>query len=229
MLDQHLPMKSSLFALAFTLAAFLKTPAFAADAPKLLFEEQFSDRLGTGWQWLRERPEAWRITKGALIIDTLPGSYWQKQNSSKNTLLRLAPASLKDGFIIEVHLDNAPKQQYEHAGILCYFDGENTVAFNKEFVGKQVLFLVSEQGGKPAVSPEKEYRDREVWLRLILRGTKAIGQYRSSEQEPWQTVADRTIPTSTKELLVGVHSGYGLEKPERQARFRSFRILQANE
>jgi len=32
---------------------------------------------------------------------------------------------------------------------------------------------------------------------------------------------------SFKEFLVGIHSGYGLEKPQRQARFRNFRILAA--
>lgn len=222
-------MKIPLLALALTLAELLATQIFAADTPKVLFEDKFSDRLDAGWKWLRERPEAWRMEKGALVIDTLPGSYWMNQNSSQNTLLRPAPASLKDGFILEVLLDNDPKQQYEHAGLICYFDGGSHVVFNKEYIGKQAIFMVSQQDGKPAVSPEKEYVGREIWLRLIIRGAKATGQYRSSEQEPWQTLGDRTIPTSTKELLVGIHSGYGLDKPQRQARFRAFRILQASE
>ena len=222
-------MKFRLFAFAFTLGALSGTPVAAADPPKVLFEENFSGQLRAGWQWLRERPEAWRIADGSLIIDTLPGSYWEKQNSGQNTLLRPAPASLKDGFIIEVHLDNAPKGQWEHAGILCYFDGQNYVCLNKEFAGKQTIFALSQQDAKPTFSPDKEYRESGIWLRLILRGTMATGQFRSSEQDPWQTLGDCPIPTSTKELLVGLQSGYGQEKPERQARFRSFRILKASE
>jgi regulation of enolase protein 1 (concanavalin A-like superfamily) len=224
-------MKFPFFAFAFTLGALSGTPVAVADPPKVLFEENFSGKLGPGWQWLRERPEAWRIADGSLIIDTLPGSYWAKQNSGQNTLLRPAPASLKDGFIVEVHLDNAPKGQYEHAGILCYFDGQNYVCMNKESDGKQAttIFVLSQQDAKPTFSHDKEYDESGIWLRLILRGKKATGQFRSSEEEPWQTLGDCPIPTSTKEPLVGLQSGYGQEKPERQARFRSFRILKASE
>ncbi len=194
-----------------------------------MFEDNFSGKLGEGWQWLRERPEHWRIADGSLIIDTLPGSYW-KQNSGQNTLLRKAPASLQEGFIIEVHLDNAPKGQWEHAGILCSFDGTTFVSFTKEFTGKQTIFVFAQQDGKPSsVGPETEYQESGVWLRLTLRGTKATAQYRSSEKEPWQPIGECPIPTSSKELLVGFQSGYGQDKPVRQARFRSFRILKVSE
>jgi len=222
-------MKLFLPVLSFAFFGLLASLISAADAPKLHFEDPFSGKLDGGWKWLRERPDAWRIAGGALVIDTLPGSYWKTQNNSKNTLLRPVPVSPKDGFIIEVLLDNQPAQQFEHAGILLYFDGENHVALNKEFLGKQSLVIVSEQDGKPAVGAEKEYRGREVWLRLIVRGTRTTGQFRASETEPWQILGDRTLPASTKELLAGIHSGYGLENPERQARFRNFRILQAGE
>ena len=225
-----LPMKLPLFALAFTLVALSGTPVAAADTPTVLFEENFSGKLGTGWQWLRERPEHWRMADGSLIVDTLPGSYWQKENSGQNTLLRKPPASLADGFIIEVHMDNSPKGQWEHAGILVYFDGYTFVAFNKEFTGKQCIFVFTQQDGKPIKGPgETDYKESGVWMRLTLRGTKATAQYRSSEKEPWQLIGECTIPTSTQEPLVGFQSGYGQEKSGRQARFRSFRILKASE
>ena len=74
-----------------------------------------------------------------------------EENNGQNTLLRHLPdsVSLQDGFILEVHLDNAPKRQWEHAGLLCYFDGTTFVAFNKEFTGKQSIFAFSQQDGKP--------------------------------------------------------------------------------
>ena len=223
-------MKLPLFALAFTLVALSGTPVAAADTPEVLFEDNFSGKLGEGWQWLRERAEHWRIADGSLILDTLPGSYWQKQNSGQNTLLRKPPASLADGFIIEVHMDNSPKGQWEHAGLLVYFDGYTFVAFNKEFTGNQSIFVFSQQDGKPSnLGHETEYKESGVWLRLTLRGTKATAQYRSSEKEPWQPIGECPIPTSTKEPLVGFQSGYGQEKSGRQARFRSFRILKAGE
>lgn len=220
-------MKLSLSTLA--VAAFLALSAFAADAPRVLFEEKFSGSLSAGWRWMHERPDAWRLADGALVVDTLPGSYWQKQDSAQNTLLRPAPVSAKDGFIVEVLLENEPAKQYEHAGLILYFDSFNHVVFNKEFIGKQELFMVSAQDGNPAVGPAKAYRGREVWLRLVVRGTKATGFFRSSENEPWQKLDERTIPTSDREMLIGLHSGYGSDKRERQARFRKFRVLQEGE
>jgi hypothetical protein len=224
-------MKILFCSVLLTLAAILETKTSAADAPKVLFEDKFSGPLDPGWKWIRERPDAWRIANGALVIDTLPGSYWEKQNNSQNTLVRPAPASLKDGFIVEVLLENNPKGQYQHAGLICYFDGLNTICYNREEIsGKMLVLMAAEQDGKPVFNgPNKECSDGPVWLRLIIRGSKVTGQFRSAENDPWQTVGDRTLPASTKELLIGIHSGYGMEKPQRQARFRNFRILSASE
>jgi regulation of enolase protein 1 (concanavalin A-like superfamily) len=223
-------MKTLLHTLACTLALFLPLQTFAVDPPKVLFEEKFADRLDPAWRWLRERPDAWRLANGALVIDTLPGSYWQKQNSSQNTLIRPAPASLKDGFILEVLLENEPKGQYEHAGLLCYLDGENTLVLNKESIdGKGSVFMVAESASKPVVGPQTPYAAREIWVRMIVRETKVIGQIRAGEKEAWQTVGEFPLPRSSKELFVGLHSGYGLEKPERHATFRHFRMLQGSE
>jgi hypothetical protein len=224
-------MKTLFCSIMLTLAAILGLKASAADTPKVLFEDQFSGHLEAGWKWIRERPDAWRFANGGLVIDTLPGSYWERQDNSQNTLVRPAPASLKYGFMVEVLLDSAPKGQYEHAGLICYFDGLNTICYNKESIGgKPLVLMAAEQDGKPIFNgPSKECPEGEVWLRLIIRGSKVTGQFRSAESDPWQTVGDRTLPTSAKELLVGIHSGYGLEKPERQARFRNFRVLSAGE
>ncbi len=216
--------------LTLALAIFLPMRAYGADPPKVLFEEKFTNQLEPGWKWLRERPAAWRLADGALVLDTLPGSYWQKQNSSQNTLIRSAPPSLEDGFIVEVLLENQPKAQFEHAGLICYFDGENTLVLNKESIdGKSVIFMVRENDGKPVVGPEKKYTESAVWLRMIVRETKVTGQIRASEKEPWQTVGEFPLPKSDQELFVGLHSGYGLVKPERHATFRHFRILQGSE
>jgi hypothetical protein len=204
---------------------------FAADAPKVLFEEKFTDRLDPGWKWIRERPDAWRLANGALIEDTLPGSYWEKQNNSQNTLVRPAPLS-KEGFIVEVFLESEPKGGYEHAGLLCYFDGYNTLILNKESIGgKGYLLMVTEQDGKPRRdSPHNsEYAERGVWLRMIVRDGQVTGKFRSSEKVAWQSLGTLPLPKSSKELLVGLHSGYGQEKPERHATFSHFRILAGSE
>jgi beta-xylosidase len=225
-------MNRILRTLAFTLTGFLAMQSFAADAPKVLFEEKFTDRLDPGWKWIRERPDAWRLANGALIEDTLPGSYWEKQNSSQNTLVRPAPVSLKEGFIVEVFLESEPKGGYEHAGLLCYFDGYNTLILNKESIaGKGYVLMVAEEDGKPRRDGphNSEYPERGVWMRMTVRDGKIHCKFRSSEKVSWQSLGKLSPPKSTKELLVGLHSGYGQEKPERHASFSHFRILAGSE
>jgi len=47
---------------------------------------------------------------------------------------------------------------------------------NKEFTGKQCIFVFHQQDGKPILGPgESDYKESGVWLRLTLRGTKATG------------------------------------------------------
>jgi beta-xylosidase len=225
-------MRLILRALVLMLAGFLAMPSFAADAPKVVFEEKFTDRLDPGWKWIRERPDAWRLANGMLIEDTLPGSYWETQNSSQNTLVRPAPASMKEGFIVEVFLENEPKGQFEHAGLLCYFDGENTLVLNKESLGgKGHVLMVAEQDGKPRIGDphNSQYPERGVWLRMIVRDGKVTSKFRSSEKVEWQSLGTIPLPKSDKELFVGLHSGYGQEKPERHATFSHFRILAGSE
>ncbi|HEV3142995.1 MAG TPA: DUF1349 domain-containing protein [Gemmataceae bacterium] len=199
----------------------------SAAEPKVLFEENFVDKLNQGWSWVRESPKHWRLEQGALVVETLPGSLWQSENNSRNLLVRPAPAAAKEGFAVEMLLDNQPKKQFEHAGIVCYYDDDNWVAFNKEFIGKSELLLISETKGKPLLPcPEKAYSEREVWLRMIVKDGKVTGQYRGSAKDPWQTIGERTLPPSEKPLQIGLLSGYGEEKPQRHARYRSFRMLQ---
>jgi regulation of enolase protein 1 (concanavalin A-like superfamily) len=196
-----------------------------ADEPKVLFEEKFTDKLDKNWSWVREEPKAWRLDKGALVLDVLPGSLWMTQHSAKNVLLRPAPLAPKDGFVIEVQLENTPKNQFEHAGLVCYYDDENYVTCNKEFIKTQRVFLVSEKNGKPTGGPDKEYDKPVIWFRMIVKGEKVKGQYRATEKDEWQTIAEAVLPSSDKKLQVGLLSGYGAEKPERQAKFQHFRIM----
>ncbi len=185
------PMKIPLVVIA--LSALFVPNVRGGAPPKVLFEEKFQGRLDGAWQWLRERPEAWRIADGALVIDTLPGSYWMKQNNSQNTLLRPALVSLENGFIVEVLLDNQPVRQFEHAGLLLYFDGENVVALNKEALRTPSLVVVSEQDGKPSATAPFPPRQKNcssasipatAWQNLSARrdsGTSASCE-RASEQ-----------------------------------------------
>jgi regulation of enolase protein 1 (concanavalin A-like superfamily) len=146
-----------------------------AAEPVVLFEEPFHDHLRDGWTWLREEPKAWRIEDNSLVVDTLPGAMFGKEHSARNVLLRPAPVSAEQGFIIEAQITNDPQKTYEHAGIICYFDDDNWAVITKEKLpidkttAVPKVMLGSEQDGKPLMPfPDKPgYYDATVWVRVL--------------------------------------------------------------
>ncbi|HAK95112.1 MAG TPA: hypothetical protein DCM87_08955, partial [Planctomycetes bacterium] len=113
--------------------------AAAAAEPRIVFEDRFEGKLGAGWQWLRENPEAWRIREGALEIRVEPGV----AGTVKNALVRPAPDRTKSTYAIEVTVTSttAPTNQYEQAGITWYSGGQPVFKFVKELIdGKLYVF-----------------------------------------------------------------------------------------
>jgi homoserine O-acetyltransferase len=191
----------------------------------VLFQEQFGSALGTGWTWVREEPKAWRIEDRALVLRTLPGYLHARMNNSKNLLLRSLPDPKRSSMAVEVKVESDPQAQYEHAGLVWYYDDDNYVALFKERLdGKPELQMVTEKDGKPSFAV-KPCESKTVWLRLVASGTNLVSQYRSSTEGAWQTVGESTLPVRG-EPRVGISSGGAPENAERDARFRCFRILE---
>jgi regulation of enolase protein 1 (concanavalin A-like superfamily) len=217
-------MIASFRALAFvTLCAFA---AFVAgEQPKILFEERFTEKLEKDWVWLREDSKYWRIENETLAVVANGGSMWRSLNNYKNILFRPAPADAKDGFQFEALLDNEPKQQFEHAGIACRYDDDNYLILNKEYLGKQELLMISEANTAPTLPGlKKAYEPREVWLRLTIHEGRAVGHYRERESDPWLLMGEMPLPPSDKPLQIGLVAGLG--KDGREAKFRSFRVME---
>jgi len=196
-----------------------------ADEPKLLFEEKFTGKLDRDWVWLHEDAKAWRVEDGTLSIVATGGSMWRSLNNYKNILMRPAPVDLKDGFQFEVLLDNAPQQQFEHAGIACRYDDDNYVILNKEFLGQQELLMIAEVNALPLLPGIKQvYEPREVWLRMTVSKGRVVGHYRAVETDAWLTMGEMALPKSEKPLQIGLIAGLG--KDGREARFRKFRVTE---
>ena len=50
--------------------------ASPAHAQEVLFQDNFKGKLGTGWAWVREHREAWRVTEHGLEVRIEPGNMW---------------------------------------------------------------------------------------------------------------------------------------------------------
>jgi regulation of enolase protein 1 (concanavalin A-like superfamily) len=192
---------------------------------KVLFEERFDSGLSKGWQWVREEPKAWRVENGALVLRTLPGYLHANSNDSKNVLLRNLPDAKGEAVAIEVSLESEPKIQYEHAGLLWYYDDDNYVAiFEESLGGKPKLQMVTEKDAK-AHFAVKTCESKIVWLRLVVRGHKIVSQYRAPQGTAWLTVGESMLPVRGKPKG-GITSGGAPVHVERYAWFRDFRILE---
>jgi regulation of enolase protein 1 (concanavalin A-like superfamily) len=195
------------------------SPAETREA-KPLFEDRFNSKLAGEWTWVREDPKSWRIDRDGLQIRVLPGLGKER----KNILLRPAHQA-KDERAVEVFLDNQPSLQFEHAGLLCFFDEQHRVGLIKESLGKQEIVLAHNKAGKPTYTTAP-YEGRTVWLRMVLSGGKATGFYRATEKDEWKKVGTCDLPSEI-DCRFGVVAGAGPKDAERWARFRDFRVLPA--
>jgi regulation of enolase protein 1 (concanavalin A-like superfamily) len=192
--------------------------ALGAEEEKPNFEDKFDSKLAKEWSWLREDSKAWRISKEGLEIRALPGHGTER----KNILLGSAHAA-KEELNAEVFLENNPTVQFEHAGIQCYFNERNWVGLVKEKLGKPEIVLTQVKDGK-ATYATAVYEPEAVWLRLQLRGNKAIGLYRATVKDEWKKMGECDLPAAS-EFRLGLAAGGGPKDAERWARFRDFRVL----
>jgi regulation of enolase protein 1 (concanavalin A-like superfamily) len=106
-------------------------------------------------------------------------------------LLRDPPGELGKEWAVELMLDSEPKTQFEHAGVLIYWDDDNYVSLFREFIdGKPELQMVEEKNAGPNFAVVDK-NVSPVWLRLAVNGDAIVGQFRVSEKDDWQTVGNK--------------------------------------
>src|SRR5437660_10801628 len=89
--------------------------SFGAD---ILFRDDFTNGLASGWTWLREDPKAWRAAEHGLEVLLQPGNMWGPANDAKNVLVRLAPNPTNGDVEISVTVSNQPSGQYEQVDVV---------------------------------------------------------------------------------------------------------------
>ena len=211
----------------------------ADDAPrqKVLFEDQFKDKLGDGWSWVYEDKENWRIEGGKLQIRATGGSSFMKEHNGKNYLLRTPPDVKSGELLVEVYIEIKPTEQWEHAGLMWFYDDDHYVILNKERNNyshtTSIMFGVEKDGkivppeGKAGPSvPETPYDAEGVWLRFRVNGKHIVGEYRTLPTNPWREAGSGELPEKGPPT-VGLHAGYAPKKElNRWASFSHFKIAE---
>jgi hypothetical protein len=206
-------MRETLLVLSVVLVAPL---AARCAEPKVVFDDALKGKPGSGWEWLRENPKAWRHSDRGLEIRVEPGL----ADTVKNALLRPAPDRSRGKYAIEVTVEFTapPSQQYEQAGLTWYRGGKPVFKLVHEYID-----------GKTYVIPGKKPTEtRRVQLRLVVTREGYVAQFRPDAKGEFQTAATGKLPPGADEK-VSIQCYNGPPGKEHWMRFSDFKILKLPE
>ena len=178
---------------------------------QIIFQDTFDGGLDSGWSWLREHPDDWRIRDGGLEICVRPGV----KDTVQNALLRSAPDRGDGAYAVEVTITNhsQPTQQYEQAGITWYHNGEPVFKEVKELIDGD-LYIIPGKQPMPTQS---------VRLRLVVTASTWEAQFRAEGESAFQTAASGELPPPGDDQ-VSIQCYNGPEKGDHWIRFSDFCI-----
>jgi regulation of enolase protein 1 (concanavalin A-like superfamily) len=200
-------------------------PQFALGG-ETLFEDQFKNKLGKGWSWIRENPQAWRVTNQGLEVRIEPGNMWGPQNNAKNLLIRPLPAAAATAIQISVRVENKPTHQYEQVDLVWYYDDSHMVKLGQELVdGKLSVVMGREENDKTRTISITPLDSQVVFLRIIAKENHVRGQFRTRKTSQWREVGecDMPVPSGTPPRVC-LQFYQGPEKEEHWAKVTDFRI-----
>lgn len=208
MYPNQLSMLPAYLACVFFICSALRSTA----EEEVVFSDQFAGELAEGWDWLREHAAYWCIRDEALEIRVVPGL----AGTVKNALVRNAPDRTTGTFRIEVEVTNLsePTQQYEQAGLTLYQNGKPVFKFVKELVDGKIMMIP----GRKIVT------GKSVQLRLIVTADSYTAQFKTDEQDEFQTASTGKIPPPDDDQI-SIQCYNGPPDQEHWIRFDNFRIV----
>lgn len=213
-------MKRIAVALAFMLGS-------TCVADKVLFQDDFTGKLGDGWTLVREEKSAWRVADKVLEIRVLPGNLWGRANDARNVLVRSAPDTTKGEVEVSVTVTNLPTHQFEQANLAWYYDDSHMVKLGLELVNKQVCIVMGrEEADKTRTLAKIPITTTSVCLRLRVAGNQIRGQYLPAATDKWLDAASGDLPLPPNgKANISLHCYQGPPDAEHWARFSRFQVL----
>lgn len=199
-------------------------------AAEVLFQDDFKGRLGPGWSWVREHPGAWRVTDRGLEVRIEPGNMWGPQNNARNLLVRPAPDAADSEIEVSVIVENTPTNRYEQVDLAWYYDDSNMVKLGQELVdGKLSVVMGREENDQTRTVAIVALDSTSVRLRLIAKGNRIRGQFRTPGANDWREVGECDTPTPRgAKAKISLQFYQGPAEAEHWARVTELRIVKRN-
>ncbi len=217
-------MRISLLPAVLLLWGWALTPGASG---QMLFQDDFADRLGPGWSWIREDREAWRMTSHGLEVRIDPGNMWGPANDAHNLLIRPAPALTNGPIAFSVRVANQPTNQYEQVDLVWYYNDGHMVKLGRELVDGQLSIVMGrEAADKTRTIKIIPIAGDAVFLRLTVQANEIRGHYRLPGSETWREVGQCDLPASGKtEPQLCLQCYQGPAHSNHWARLTEFRVL----
>lgn len=209
------------------------TPDDTAEAPGP--DDEFDgDALdGCRWDVVREDPAGYRVTGGALEIDTTATDIYTGNNTGTPNIV---VQDLPDGdWTVETLVDGSDfDQQYQQGGLIAYGDDDNYVKLDlvtDNAAGTPVAQRLELRSEVEAVvqDPQPGVNDltSAVWhLRLSKEGSTFTAEY-SADGEDWVAFAEPVTHEGLQDARVGLYALGGPQQSVATASFDYFRVAGA--
>jgi len=193
-------------------------------ADSFLFSDDFRGKLGPDWSWVREDPDAWRVTDNGLEIRVQPGNLWGASNNARNVLIHPVPI-VKDGALsLTVKVENKPTSQYEQTNLVWYYDDSNMVKIGLELVDGQLsLVMGREENDKTQTLALTPIMSTTLQLRLTVRGSRIHGTFREDTSADWRDAGECELPAKG-EAKASLQAYQGPADTVHWGKFTEFRI-----
>ena len=188
---------------------------------------------GCRWDVVREDPTGYRVTGGALEIDTTATDIYTGSNTgTPNIVVQDLP---EDDWTVETKVDGSDfDQQYQQGGLIVYGDDDNYVKLDlvtDNVAGDPVAQRIELRSEVGSVVQDPQPNANEltsgVWhLRLSKQGSTFTGEY-SADGEDWTALADAVTHEGLQDARVGLYALGAAQQSVATASFEYFRTAGA--
>jgi len=169
-------------------------PTLTALPEGIIFRDDFDGQFQPGWTWINEDTDKWSFVEGGWLesIGDDKAFYIEEDFGMVNFLTRDIP----DGeFVITVHVQSNPSENFQQAAIYIYEDQDNYIALNIGYCepcktggpGFYMETFIDNNPFEDAYMVERSATNTDVYLRLVNKGGSVTGYYAIAPGE-WQRV-----------------------------------------
>lgn len=191
-------------------------PALPTETPRptntplpvgVLFRDDFEGSLQPGWEWESENPDKWTFTDDGSLQIIGENNDLLYSNQQNNLLWYPLPAG---DFVITVHLNTKPFDNFQQAAIFIYEDSDNYITINRGFCapcatggnGFYMDYKIAGQIGNYNTATNAE----DVYLRLESKENVISGYY-ATAPEQWERLGRFGNFFQFKKVGIGVSNG----------------------